>query len=278
MAIDSIGSQSATLTALRDTISSIRGADSINRITPTENDPNAPRPGQNVEYSNAAITDVRVTEQQSRDALRQGLSSAVGTGAVALAGAQSVSGTLDEIGSRLQQLTDTTLSADRRTALAGEINNLVDQGLQTVDQANFNGVNLLDANNTQNLEVATDRNGGTATIRDQNLRTTLEGLQNLDLTTPRSAQSVLETSFADARTNTDNAITALTQDTRQVGERAAAVQQQQADQAADENQQVDTTLQAQTAQQAAAQVQVALSGQNLGIVNQRPEFLSGLFR
>ena len=281
MAIDSSGSGSGTVSILQDTITSLRGLDSINRINPTAPDQTRPASEDTVRISDSATTDPRRAEQQQLDDLRQGLSDASATATVALAGAQSVSGTLDEIGSRLRELSDEGLSAERRATLAGEVQQLARQGLDAIDQSSFNGVNLLDDQRDEDIEVVADREGATETVRDQNLRPALENLQELSLDTAESAQAALGGAFEDARTATDTAVRQLTEDTERVGDRIAAVQDRQIDLAAtDEG--VDTRLDAEgaqsTAEQLSTQLQAALDGENFGVVNQRPATLSGLFR
>lgn len=270
MALDTIGSGSGAINALRD-------LSSINRTDETRNAPPTTTGASDVQVSNASITDVRQTEQQTLDTLRQGLSEASAIGGVALAGARSVSDTLDQIGTRLQQLTDPRLAADQRPTLTNEVQDLVRQGLETIDRASFNDVNLLDASRDQDVEVAADRSGGTETVRDQDLRSGLESLQNQDLSTADAAQTTLQGTFADVRTTTGSAIDALTEDTRRIDERNQSVQQAQSDlSTTDET--VDPSLDANAAQQLATQLQQSLGGQSLGIVNQRPETLVGLFR
>jgi len=280
MAIDSSGS--GTVSQLRDTITALRGLDTINRINPSADDPDRIRSEDSVRVSETATTDPRVLEQQELDTIRQGLSNASAAGNVALAGSQAVSGTLDEIGTRLQQLTDTNLSQEQRTALAAEIDNLVRQGLETVDQSSFNGVNLLDAERNENLEVVADREGNTETVRDQTIRPVLENLQTLNLDTAEGAQSAIDGAFADARTATGIAVRQLTEDNGRVGDRLAAVQDRQTELAGTDvtvEPGLDSEGAQQTAQQIASQLQQALGDQNsLGIVNARPETLVGLFR
>lgn len=281
MAIDSSGSGSGTISLLRDTITALRGADTINRINPTPNDPDRISTQDSVQVSQPAPTDPRVVEQQELDTIRQGLSEANAAGNVALAGAQSVSDTLDEIGARLVELTDENLADDRRATLAAEIEELVGQGLEAVDQASFNGVNLLDDQRDSDLQVTADREGATETVRDQDIRPALQNLQELAASTPEGAQAALNTVFAEARQTTDTAVRQLTEDTGRIGERIAGIQDRQAELAATDET-VDTDLDAdgaqQTAQDAAVQLQQALDGQILGVVNQRPETLVGLFR
>lgn len=278
MAIDSAGS-GGTISSIREALASLRGVSSVNQANPSERDPGAapPPPQDDVRVSQSAVTDPRAVEQQELDALRQGLSDAAAAGNVALAGAQSVAGTLDQIGGRLQQLTDGTLDADRRAALQDEIRELVGQGLQAVDNAEFNGVNLLDADQDQDLQVTADRQGGTETLRDQDLRSTLEALQGLSFASAGDAEAALRGAFADARTAAGSAVGALTEDTGRIADRLAEVQEQQTA-GLQVQEGVDAGLDAQAAQQLAAQVQQGLAGQQLGITNARPETLSGLFR
>lgn len=278
MAIDSIGSGGGTISSVRDALNSVRGINGVNQINPTERDPGrTPPPADDVRVSSSALTDPRAVERQELDALRQGLSDASAAGAVALAGAQSVSGTLDQIGSRLEELSDDTLDTERRATLESEIRDLVGQGLEAIEQSGFNGVNLLDAEQEQDLQVAADLEGGTETVRDQDLRSALESLQGQSFASADEAQAALEGAFADARTTTAGAIGALTEDTGRIADRIAEIQEQQAaGLGGDES--IDAGLDAQGAQQLAAQLQQGLGGQTLGIVNNRPQTLVGLFR
>ncbi len=281
MAIDSSGSGSGTVSLLRDTITSLRGLDTINRINPTPTGSGPAREEDSVRISESAATDPRQAERQELDAHRQGLSNASATATVALAGAQSVSGTLDQIGSRLRELTDVGVSADRRAELSGEIQQLAQQGLETIDQAGFNGVNLLDDRRGEDLEVAADREGATETVRDQDLRSALEVFQEFRLDSPEGAQAALDGAFDDARTVTDTAVRELTEDSGRIGDQIAAIQERQAEIAgadADVDAGLDADSARQTADQVATQLQAALDGQTLGVVNQRPAALSGLFR
>lgn len=281
MAIDSSGTGPGTVSLLRDTIASLRGLDSINRVNPTADDPAQVRDQDSVRISESATTDPRQAELQELDDIRQGLSDASATASVALAGAQSVSDTLDQIGSRLRELSEDEVSAERRATLSEEIRELARQGLETVDQAGFNGVNLLDDRREEDLQVTADRDGGTETVRDQNLRPALESLQELALDTPEDAQAALETPFAEARQATDTAVRELTEDSGRIGERIAEIQERRSDLAgtdADVDTQLDAESAQQTAGQLATQIQQALNNQSLGLVNQRPETLSGLFR
>ena len=268
MAIDSISSGSGSVSAPRELDSILRGNQANNQPPPRDDDNR---------FSSAAVTDVRQSERQALDTLRQGLSEASATGAVALAGATSVSDTLDQVGERLQRLTDPSLDQRTRATLATEIETLVGRGLETVDRSTFNGVNLLDAERDQNIEVTADRSGGTETVRDQDLRSALEGLQGLDLSTAAGARTALDGVFAEARDTTSTAIRALGDDTSRIDARIGEIQARQGELAAGDPG-VDTELTADGAQQAALQIAQSLGSNTLGIVNQRPEALIGLFR
>lgn len=269
MAIDSIGPGVGTISSIRNTLATLQGVTGVNRINPSEGEP----PTDDVRVSSAAITDPRAVEQQELEALRQGLDEARAAGNVALAGAQAVAGTLEQIGGRIDQLADGTLDAERRSALEAEIRDLVGQGLDAIDDARAGGVNLIDAEQDQDLTVAADREGGTETIRDQDLRSVLEGLQGLSFASAADAAAVRDGTFADARAAAGAAIGALSEDTGRIAERIAAVQEQQAAALGG-----TPPPDAQAALQLATQVQQGLAGQQAGIVNARPEALVGLFR
>lgn len=267
MAIDAIDSGRTPIAALKN-LQPLPAATEVQRNADSDGAPS----------SEAAVTDVRVGEQQNLGAIRRGLSEVFAIGTVALAGAEAASGTLDEIGRRLQELTDPAVDDGRRAVLAGEVEALVGQGLEAIEGAGFNGVNLLDAERDEDVETAADAVGNTVALRDQNLQTALQNLQGLDLVSADAANSALEGAFADARTATDTAVEELTTDLAAIVERGGAIRELQSVSAAGRDEGIDTGLTPETAQQTAAQVQQALSGQTLGILNQSPQTLIGLFR
>lgn len=277
MAIDSSGPGNGAVSSLRDTIGVLRNPGTSNRVGPPPDAPEPARDEPSVTLSRSATTDPRLVERRELDTIRQGLSGALAAGNVALAGARSASDTLDEIGTRLRELGDGNPAPERRAALAAEVESLVAQGLETVDRAGFDGVNLLDADRDRDLEVTADRDGGTERVRDQDLRTAFESLQGLDLSGAENARAALDTVFAEARTTADTAVRELADDTGRIGQRIAAIEERQGE-LAGADQDVDAGLDADAAQQLAQQLQQSLRGQGLGIVNQRPETLVGLFR
>lgn len=266
MAIDSIGQGGGSIASLRN----------LEPLDRPQTNPVPPPSNDDDRSSDATITDIRADDRQTLDTIRQGVDDASATGRVALAGAQSVSDTLDQIGQRLAELAGPAVSDDRRAALTTEIRDLVGQGLETVEQASFDGVNLLDGSRQEPLEVIAGRDGETTTLQPQDLRTGLEGLRDLDLSTPEAARTALDGGFAELRAATGTAVEQLATEVERLDERSVELRAQSAGLAGDDD--VDTDLDADAALQAANTVQQGLNGQTLGIVNQRPETLIGLFR
>ncbi len=90
-----------------------------------------------------AIAQSQRAESQAINAVKESLQRGVSTVDVAMSAGEAVSDLLLKMKEKALAATDTGLSADSRTALEKDFNSLADQIKTVVDNASFNGVNML---------------------------------------------------------------------------------------------------------------------------------------
>jgi flagellin len=213
-------------------------------------------------------------------AVKQSLDRAKSTVDIAIAGGQSVSDLLTQMKAKAVAASDTGLDAASRTALANDFNALRDQITTIVNNAAFNGTNML-------------KNGGTgvsAIVSADGTSKVAVAAQDLSLTggtitlTPSSTFTTATTAAA--------VVTALTTSINNVnaalgklGTGANALENQQtfASKLSDTIETgignlVDADLAKESANLQALQVKQQLGIQALSIANQAPSVLLGLFR
>jgi flagellin len=213
-------------------------------------------------------------------AVKQSLDRAKSTVDIAIAGGQSVSDLLTQMKAKAVAASDTGLDSASRTALANDFNALRDQITTIVNNAAFNGTNML-------------KNGGTgvsAIVSADGTSKVAVAAQDLSLTggtitlTPSSTFTTATTAAA--------VVTALTTSINNVnaalgklGTGANALENQQtfASKLSDTIETgignlVDADLAKESANLQALQVKQQLGIQALSIANQAPSVLLGLFR
>ena len=236
--------------------------------------------------SNFAIAQGIRGELKAIGAVTQGLNNAKGIGKVALAGVTGLSNLLSNVRSKLTELSNEGITTQQRDILTNDFNALISQANNFLDNAVFNGVNLLDtAAVSTNVNTLSNLNGGTLTLTAQDLRTTVGDLQGLTPTDAATAQDALSNTASGGTaefTNLESVInTALGSLGAEV--RALELQTQFLEQISDATEEglgniVDADLARESARLTSLQVQQQLSTQTLGIANQRPQSLLGLFR
>jgi flagellin len=239
------------------------------------------------DVSNFAIAQGIRGELKALGAVTQGLNNAKGIGNVAIAGATGLSNLLSDVRSKLTELSNEGITSSQRSILVNDFNQLLSQANNFLDNAVFNGVNLLDtATLSTNVNTLSNLNGGTLTLTAQDLRTTvsdLQGVTNIDADTAAAATNA-QTIIADGGefANLESAVnTALGSLGAEV--RALNLQTQFLEQISDATEEglgniVDADLARESARLTSLQVQQQLATQTLGIANQRPQSLLGLFR
>jgi len=229
--------------------------------------------------SNFSIAQGIRGELKAITAVSSGLNAAKGIGKVALAGVTGLSDLLGDVRSKLTELSNEGITTAQRDILGDDFNALLSQAAAFIDNAIFNGVNLLDTT-TLSTDVATlsNLNGGTLTLTAQDVRTTTLSLAGVSTGSASAAQAAISAQYANLESVVNTALGALGAEVR-----ALDLQTSFLEQITDATEEglgniVDADLARESARLTALQVQQQLSVQTLGIANQRPQSLLGLFR
>lgn len=212
-------------------------------------------------------------------AVTQGLNLAKGIGAVAVAGATGVSNLLTDIRQKLTELSNGGITTAQRDILTSDFNQLLSQAANFIDNSVFNGVNLLDtATASVDVNTLSNLNGGTLTLSAQDLRTQTLSLAAVSVGSATSSQAVLANQFSNLESVVNTALGSLGAEIRAFNLQTTFIEQ-----ITDATEEglgniVDADLARESAKLTALQVQQQLSIQTLGIANQRPQSILGLFR
>ena len=147
--------------------------------------------------SNFAIAQGIRGELKAIGAVTQGLNTAKGIGKVAVAGTTAVSNLLTDIRSKLTELSNEGITTNQRAILEEDFNQLVSQAANFIDNAVFNGVNLLDtAGASPAINTLSNLTGGSLTLSNADLRTQVLSLAGASFANASAAQAVLSTQYA----------------------------------------------------------------------------------
>lgn len=228
--------------------------------------------------SNFAIAQGIRGELKAIGAVTQGLNNAKGVGKVALAGATGISDLLGDVRKKLTELSNEGITTAQRTTLGNDFDQLLSQAANFIDNAVFNGINLLDtAIASPNVSTLSNLSGGTLTLTGQDLRTRTLSLAAVSTGSASAAQAVIATQFSVLESVVNTALGSLGAEVR-----ALDLQTSFLEKISDATEEglgniVDADLARESASLTSLQVQQQLSVQTLGIANQRPQTLLGLF-
>jgi len=235
--------------------------------------------------SNFAIAQGIRGELKAIGAVTQGLNNAKGIGKVALAGATGISDLLQTVRQKLTELSNEGITTSQRQILANDFDQLLSQAANFIDNAVFNGRNLLDSAGAGSADINTlsNLNGGTLTLTAQDLRTDTGTLAGVTTTISTStsgatnAQAVIANEYAALESTVNAALGSLGAEVR-----ALELQTSFLEQISDATEEglgniVDADLARESAELTSLQVQQQLATQTLGIANQRPQSILGLF-
>ena len=152
------------------------------------------------------------------------------------------------------------------------------QAANFIDNAVFNGVNMLDtAGASPAINTLPNLAGGTLTLSNADLRTQVLSLAGASFANASAAQAVLSTQYAALESVVNSALGTLGAEVRALELQTTFLEQ--ISDATDEGlgNIVDADLARESAKLTSFQVQQQLSIQTLGIANQRPQTLLGLF-
>ena len=227
--------------------------------------------------SNFAIAQGIRAELKALSAVSQGLNNTKGIGKVALAGATGVSNLLGDLRAKLTEMGNTGVTTAQRDILSSDFNDLMSQAGNFILNASFNGQNML-TDSAANINTLANLSNGTLTLGSQDLQTTAQALAGASFSTATASQSAITTEFTSLETAVNNALGALGADVR-----ALELQTDFLNDISDATEEglgniVDANMARESARLTALQVQQQLAVQTLGIVNQAPQTLLGLFR
>ena len=227
--------------------------------------------------SSFAIAQGIRAEIKSIFAVQQGLANGRGVSNVALAGATEISNLLIDMKQKVIEGLNPGNNSEQQAIINSDYAELVGQVLNFIQNAEYNGRNLLQSGST-NLNVISDTSGGTLTVRTQDLEGSVYSQLNI--------QNL---------TNTSSASAALTQVTAVINTVNVALGQLGADARSLEFQDsfltsildateeglgsiVDADMAKESAKLQALQVKQQLAVQSLSIANAAPQILLNLFQ
>jgi flagellin len=215
------------------------------------------------------------------DAVKQSLDRATSTVDIAIAGGQSVSDLLNQMRAKAVAASDAGLDSASRTALNNDFTALRDQITTIVNNATFNGSNMLKASGDNVSAIVSPDGSSSLTVTAVDLSL---GGANIGIT----ATTSLGSSYSDAAavlTTIDTSIDAVNAALGKLGTGANAIDNQRtfANKLSDTIETgignlVNADLAKESANLQALQVKQQLGIQALSIANQSPNVLLGLFR
>jgi len=199
---------------------------------------------------------------------------------VSLAAGESVSDLLIQLKEKALAATDTSLSTSARSALNEDFTSIRDQIATVVDNASFNGVNLLDGSSTAGFKALANVSGATITINDENMSlsgsiVTLTAAEAIDsVTTATAALAKVDASID----NVSASLARLGTGSKSLGTHLNFVGKLQDSLEAGVGNLVDADLAKESARLQALQTKQQLGVQALSIANSSTSILLGLFR
>ena len=227
-----------------------------------------------------AIAQNQKATASSLDSVTQSLQRAQSTIDVATSAGQSVSDLLNQLKSKALAASDTSLDTASRSALNADFTSLRNQITSVVDNATFNGANLIDSGAKNIFALANAAGSSQLTVVAQDLslggvNVTLTSTTSISTaTTAHNAISVVETSL----TNVNNALAKLGTSENALTSQVTFVGNLQDTLTAGVGNLVDANLAKESAQLQALQTKQQLGIQALSIANSSSSSLLSLFR
>jgi len=215
----------------------------------------------------------------SLNAVNQQLNVAKGTVGTALEAATQISNTLITIRSAATKLADANLSSDQRSQYNADLSRLVGEVTNFISNATFNGSNLLQSSGSV-IQVIANVTGTQFTLTTNDFSASVRTLMTVGFANAAVAGSALSASgsLASAENIVSTFLNNVGGDSRrlnnQINFNAALLK------ASEEavGYIVDADLAKESSRLSALQVRQQLGTQTLGIANQSPQVLLGLFR
>lgn len=232
--------------------------------------------GAKDDASSFAIAQGIRAELKAISAVQQGLSNGRGVATVAIAGATEISNLMSDIKKKTIEGMNPGNTTAQQGILDADYTEMINQVLNFIQNAEFNGRNLLQSTSTD-VAVISDSSGGTLTLRAQDIQSTVFDLLNAeDLTDTTNATAAL--------TVVNSVIDTINTALGQLGADARSIDFQDTFltavlDATDEGlgSIVDADLAKESAKLQALQVKQQLGVQSLSIANASPQIILQLF-
>jgi len=272
---NSIRTNPSSLTALRNLNSINRNADEIQNRVST----GLKVAGAVDDASNFAIAQGVRTGLRAWSAVTQGLRQAQGVLKVAIAAAEGTSDLLIAMKEKTVAARNAGLTTEQRQIIHDDYIELYNQAQDLVErQASFNGFNMVTITSTD-YTVLTDLDGGSFTVAAQSING--QSLQfgvagALDLTSLSNA-AIADSTVDTAQNLVADALGSFGADYRRIESQIRFIEEITDASKEGLGNIVDADLARESAKLTSVQIQQQLSVQTLGIANQRPQTLLGLF-
>jgi flagellin len=237
----------------------------------------------NTAADNGAVWSIANTMQgrvSSLDAVKESLNSATSTIDVAMSAGQQVSDLLSQLKAKALAASDTSLDTTSRASMNQDFQSLLTQVNTVVNNASFNGVNMINSGGTTIAALANDTGSSHITVAAEDLSV---GGANVTIsaaasfTTASQASAYVATLTSDI-TNVNNALTNLGTGSNALSGQLTFVSNLQNSLNTGISNLVDADMAAESAQLQALQTKQQLGIQALSIANQSTSALLSLFR
>lgn len=193
---------------------------------------------------------------------------------VAVSAGETISRRLEDVKSKIAQMADESLSTASRASYQSDLTSMVAEVNNYLSQAKYGGVNLLGSGGA-NVAVVANIDASTITIRNQDVAD-LSGA-SLTIANAAGASNALSL-IAGFKSSLDTALAQLGADLKQLESQAEFVKQTEETVKIGLGALVDADLAKESANLQSLQVRQQLGIQGIGIANQSPQSLLGLFR
>ena len=237
----------------------------------------------NTAQDNGAIWSIANTMQgrvSSLDAVKDSLNRATSTIDVAMSAGQQVSDLLSQLKAKALAASDTSLDTTSRASMNQDFKSLLTQINTVVNNASFNGVNMIESGGTTLYALANDTGSSRITVAAQNLAV---GGTNVSISATASFATAAQASAYVATLSTDisnvnNALTSLGTGANALSGQLKFVGTLQSSLTTGVSNLVDADMAAESAQLQALQTKQQLGIQALSIANQSTSAMLSLFR
>jgi len=230
-----------------------------------------------------AIAQSQRADINALGAVRMSLDRASSIADVGIAAGESISDLLNEMKEKVIAARDTSLDTLARDAINSNFQSLLRQVQQVVENAAFDGANLLNNSITLSIEFLTDADAvGAITLSAQNMALGTTGAvltltAAMDVLTVTSAANVL-TELTNSMKGVNTALANLGAQARQIDAHKGFVSKLADVLESGVGNLVDADLAKESAKLQALQVQQQLGAQALSIANEAPQIVLQLFR